>query len=137
MSSAAGKSPAVNPVLADVHVPFYPCAMKRKQTLFLKECLRYIDPTERQKLEESISQLQRDEHCVRRALSWTLMQAALAFAGLGYCAVFLDDSHDLLGLTSHFIFRMLCVLVVVPVICVPVFLGVAYCNRRKLDRHGE
>jgi hypothetical protein len=108
-----------------------------KQALFLKKCLRYVDAAERHKLEESISQLQRDKRCVRRALSLMFTHAALAFAGFGYCVVFLDDSHDLWGLTAHFIFRLFCVLVLVPVICVPFFLSVAYRNRRKLDQQGE
>ena len=108
-----------------------------KQALFLKECLSYVDAAERHKLEESISQLQRDKHCVGRALSLMFAQAGLAFAGFGFCAVFLEDSHDLWGLTTHFIFRLFCVLVLVPVICIPVFLSVAYRNSRKLDQQGE
>ena len=40
----------------------------QKQTAFLRQCLLYDDTGEGHKLEESITQLQRNERCVRRAV---------------------------------------------------------------------
>ena len=63
----------------------------QKQTAFLRQCLLYDDTAERHKLEERITQIQRDERVVRRAVLLMALLAALALAGLGYSAVFMAD----------------------------------------------
>jgi hypothetical protein len=61
----------------------------QKQTAFLRQCLRYDDSGERDKLEENIVQLQRNERCVRRAVWVMAWLVALAMVGLCYSAIVL------------------------------------------------
>src|ERR1051325_1694733 len=65
----------------------------QKQTEFLRQCLLYADTGERHKLEENITQLLRNERCLRRAVSVMALLVALAIAGIGYSAIFLTDEH--------------------------------------------
>src|SRR5437879_6483326 len=64
----------------------------QRETAFLRQCILYDDSGEGHKLQESITQLQRNERCVRRAVWLMALLAALAMAGLCYASVFMADN---------------------------------------------
>jgi hypothetical protein len=109
-----------------------------KETAFLRYCLVYDETEERHKLEASITQLQRDERCVRRALWVMAILAALAAIGLGYCAVFSSDYPDNTSrLMTQFIPKVFCALGLSSLISLLAFLALGARNRKKLDQRRE
>jgi uncharacterized membrane protein YuzA (DUF378 family) len=107
----------------------------QKEAAFLRQCLHYDDTAERHKLVESITQLQGNERCVRRALWLMMLLGALAVAGLGYSAVFLRDyPQELLGSMTQFITQLFCVLGLASMICMPVFLGLGAIYRKEMNQ---
>ena len=110
----------------------------QKQTAFLTQCIRYDDTIEHHKLEEKITELQRDEICVRRAVWLMALFAALAMAGLCYAAVFLADYPlNLSQFTAQLFIKVLCALGVGSLICLLAFLGLGTIYRKELDRRRE
>ena len=110
----------------------------QRETAFLRQCILYDDTGERHKLEESITQLQRNERCVQRAVWLMVLLAALAMAGLGYAAVFTADyTLDLLQFTADWITNALCALGAGSLICLLAFTGLGAVYRRELDRRRE
>ena len=63
----------------------------QKHTEFLRHCLRYGESAEHQALEKKITQIQRDERCVQRAVWLMAILTALAVAGLGYPAILVEN----------------------------------------------
>src|ERR1051325_7300427 len=109
-----------------------------KQTAFLRQCLLYHDAGERHELEESISQLQRNLHCVRRAVWLMALLVALAMAGLCYSAVVpTDDPHNLSQLVMQFSSKVFCALGLGSMICLVAFAGLGVVHRSKLDQRRE
>lgn len=109
-----------------------------KDTAFLRQCIHYDDSVERQKLEENISQLQRNERCVRRAVGLMAVLIAVAMAGICYAAIFLVEyPQDLTHLTSPLIVRVFCALGVGSLICVLAFGGLGLIYRKELDQRRE
>ncbi|HWV98985.1 MAG TPA: hypothetical protein VNZ64_04755 [Candidatus Acidoferrum sp.] len=107
----------------------------QKEAAFLRQCLHYDDTAERHKLVESITQLQGNERCVRRALWLMILLGALAVAGLGYSAVFLGDyPQELVGSMTQFITQLFCVLGLASMICMPVFLGLGAIYRKEMNQ---
>ena len=107
----------------------------QKQTAFLTQCIRYDG---HHKLEERITELQRNEICVRRAVWLMALFAALAMAGLGYAAVFLADYPlNLSQFTARLIIKVLCALGVGSLICLLAFLGLGAIYRKELDQRRE
>ena len=107
----------------------------QRQAAFLRQCLRYDDTAERHKLEQSITQLQGNERCVRRALWLMSLLGGAALVGLGYSAVFLGDyPQNLLGSLTQLITYLFCVLGLAAMICLPVFLGLGAFYRKELDQ---
>jgi hypothetical protein len=110
----------------------------QKETAFLRQCIGYDDTGERHRLEERITQLQRDERIVRRAVWLMALLAALAMAGLGYASVFMEG-HPLN--VSHWTTLMpvkaLSVLGVGSLLCLVVFLALGVGFRKELDRRRE
>ena len=92
-----------------------------RHTAFLRQCIGYDDTGERHKLEESITQLQGNERCMRRAVWLMALLVALAMAGLCYSAVFLTDYH-LLQFGTALISKVLCALGLGSLICLVLFL---------------
>src|SRR5438876_1956731 len=95
-----------------------------RDTDFLRHCLLYDDTAERHDLEERITQVQRDERCVRRAVWLMALMASLAAAGVCYSAVFrVDYPENMDQFITPFITRVLCALGLGSVICLLVFLA--------------
>jgi len=109
-----------------------------RETEFLKQCIRYEDTEERHRLEERITQIQRDERIVRRAVWLMALLAALAMAGLGYAAVLMVEYPlNVSELTSRFFIKALCALGAGSGVCLFVFLGLGAIFRKELDQRQE
>jgi formate hydrogenlyase subunit 3/multisubunit Na+/H+ antiporter MnhD subunit len=110
----------------------------QKETAFLRQCLLYDDTDERHKLEERITQAQRDERCVRHALWLMVLLAALAIAGLNYTAVFLEEFPQRMSIfATQFIVQFFCVLSLGSLICILAFVGLGMVYRKTLDQRRE
>ncbi|MEK7674641.1 MAG: hypothetical protein AAB676_02240 [Verrucomicrobiota bacterium] len=106
----------------------------QRETTFLREVIAYDDTAERHRLEETITQAQRDECCVRCAVWLMVLVIALAVTGLGYCAVFLEDFP---GNNSQLVVRLLFALALGALISLLVYVGFWVVYRRELDRRQE
>ena len=110
----------------------------RKETEFLRHCIRYDDTDERHRLEDRIAQILRDELCVRRAVWLMVLLAALAMAGLGYAAVFMAEYPlNVSQLTARFFIKALCVLGAGSLFCLFGFLILGVMFRKELDQRRE
>jgi hypothetical protein len=118
----------------------YPASMndRQRQTEFLSQCLLYDDSSERQQLAERIRHLQHNERAVRRAVWLMILLAALAFAGLGYAAVFLPEfPQNMQGFKLRFLPKLFGAVGVGSLICIPVFLGLEMLYRSELNKRRE
>ncbi len=109
-----------------------------KQTAFLRQCLLYDDTGQRDVLEETITQLQRNERCVRRASWLMVLLTALAIAGLCYSTVFLVDSpRNMPGFMTQFITKVFYALALGSLVCMVAFTGLGVVYRKELDQRRE
>ena len=109
-----------------------------KQTEFLRQCLLYDDTVERHKLEENITQLQRSEICVRRAVWVMALLVALAMAGLCYSTIFLTDRPlNMSQVVTQSISKVFCALGLGSLICLVSFVGLGFAYRKELDQRRE
>jgi hypothetical protein len=106
----------------------------QKHTEFLRHCLRYGDSAEHQALEKEITQIQRDERCVQRAVWLMAILTALTVAGLGYPAILVESFPDT---APQFFVNLVCALGVASLLCLLVFMGLGMVYRNKLDRRRE
>ncbi|MGB7748729.1 MAG: hypothetical protein WBN75_15750 [Verrucomicrobiia bacterium] len=106
----------------------------QKHTEFLRHCLRYGDSAEHQELEKEITRIQRDEHCVQRAVWLMAILTALAVAGLGYPAILVENFPYS---APQFIVNLVCVLGLASLLCLLVFMGLGMVYRRMLDQRRE
>jgi hypothetical protein len=106
----------------------------QRETAFLWHCLRYEDSAEHQALDERITQIQRDERCVRRAVWLMALLTALVVAGLCYAAVLVDNFPYN---TPQLIVNIICALGLASMICMVVFVGLRMVYRMKLDQRRE
>lgn len=106
----------------------------QKETAFLREVIVYDDTVERHKLDERITEIQRNECCVRSAVWLMVLLIALAIAGLGYSAIFLKDFS---GDHSHFLIKLFCVLGLGSLISLLAYMGFWLIYRKELDRRHE
>jgi hypothetical protein len=110
----------------------------QRETAFLRQWLLYDDTAERYKLEEGITQAQRDERCVGRAVLLMVLLTALAAAGLCYAALFpADFPQNMRQFIAPFIVRALCALGVGSLICMLAFAGLWAVCRKELDQRRE
>ena len=110
----------------------------QRDLAFLRQCLLYDDTAERHKLEQHLTKLQRDDQCVRRAVWFMALLAALAMMGLCYAAVFLTDSPEsMTRFMTRFIIKSLCALGLASMICLLAFIGLGASYRKELDRRRE
>jgi hypothetical protein len=110
----------------------------KRETAFLRQCLLYDDTGERHKLEERITQLQRNERCVQRAVWLMAVLAALAMAGLGYCAFFCEDyPQNMSRFITQFTSKVVCALGLGSLICLLAFVGLGVGYRKELDQRRE
>jgi hypothetical protein len=105
-----------------------------KHTEFLRHCLRYGDSTEHQALEKEITQIQRDERCVQRAVWLMGILTALVVAILGYPAILVENFPYS---APQFIVNLVFSLGLASMICLLVFMGLGMVYRRKLDQRRE
>ena len=106
----------------------------QKHTEFLRHCLRYGESAEHQALEEKITQIQRDERCVQRAVWLMAIFTALAVAGLGYPVILVEGFPYNV---PQFTLNLVCALGVASFICLLLFVGLGMAYRRKLDQRRE
>jgi formate hydrogenlyase subunit 3/multisubunit Na+/H+ antiporter MnhD subunit len=110
----------------------------QRETAFLRQCILYDDTEERHRLEEKITQIERDERIVRRAVWLMALLAALAMAGLGYVAIFLAQYPlNVSQLSTQFFVKALCAVGAGSLACLFLFLGLGAVYRRELDHHRE
>jgi len=111
---------------------------REKDMAFLRQCILHDDSAERHKLEDSITHLETNERCVRRAIGVMALFIALSLAGLCYSAVCLAD---LPQSTSQFmmlsISKVFCALGLGSLICLFAFLGLAIAYRRELAQRRD
>jgi len=107
---------------------------RERETEFLRHCIGYDDTEARHDLEAKITQAERDERCVRRAVWLAVLLTAIGIAGLCYAAIFVADfpyssdqrlvkTFGALGLGS--------------LICLPGLLGYWGFCRKELNRRRE
>ncbi len=106
----------------------------QKHTEFLRHCLRYGDSAEHEALEKKITQIQRDERCVQRAMWLMAILTALAVAILGYPAILVENFPYN---TPQFTLNLVFALGLASLICLLVFGGLGMVYRRMLDRRRE
>jgi hypothetical protein len=110
----------------------------QRQTEFLRQCILYNDTAEHRQLETRITELQRDEICVRRAVWLMALFAALAMAGLCYATILVTDNPPRFAdISERFLLKALCVLGVGSMICLVVFFGLGLMYRKELDQRRE
>ncbi len=109
-----------------------------RETAFLRRCIRYERGAAGRQLDERISDVQRDERCLRRA-SWLMaMVAMVAAAGLGYGALLVDDFPERLSVfASLVVIKIFCALGTGSLICLLAFTGVGLLHRKELNRRRE
>jgi hypothetical protein len=64
---------------------------RNTERAFLKLLIAHDTSKESQQLQHSLSQAERDEKCIRRALSLVVMLFMLSLVGLGYCAILFPE----------------------------------------------
>jgi hypothetical protein len=106
----------------------------QKHTEFLRQCILYDESAARQELEEGITQIQRNERCVQRAVWLMALLTALALAVLGHAAIL---GENFPYSTPHFIMNLICALGVGSLISLLVFVGLGMVYRKKLDQRRE
>jgi hypothetical protein len=104
---------------------------QKRETEFLRKCIRYDESARRRELEATITQIQRDQQCVRSG-TWLMgVLLLLAVIALGYAGLFVDNFpyHP-----SQRLFHILIALGAGSLISMLAFecLGVAY--RRRLNQ---
>src|SRR2546423_11782526 len=110
----------------------------QRETAFLRQVLLYDDTAERHKLEEVITQLQRNERCVRRAVWLMALFVALAMAGLCYSALFLaDHPQNMSQFVTPFLSKVFCALGLGSLICLVCFVALGAAYRKDLDQRRE
>src|SRR5712664_220239 len=110
----------------------------QRETAFLRQCILYDDSGEGHKLQESITQLQRNERCVRRAVWLMALLATLAMAALCYASVFMADNPlNPFQLISQWVIKVLCARGVWLLICLVAFTALGAVYRKELVRRRE
>lgn len=107
----------------------------QRETAFLRQIIRYDDTVARHCLEAKMTEVERNERCVRRAVLLMALLAGLAAAGLCYSIIFLGDFPEN---KSQLILKVFGGLGLGSLICLPVFVGYWMVHRRALDvQRGE
>ncbi len=106
----------------------------QKETDFLEHIILYGDADERLELEKRIAQVQRDQRCVKRAISVMAVFPLLMVAGLAYGKI-LEDNFPYAE--SPFFVKVICELGLASLICLAVFASVWAFYHRKLNRLRE
>lgn len=111
---------------------------RQKDMEFLRQCLLHDDTTECLKLQELITQAQRNERCLRRAVWLMVLLAAVAIAGLSYTTIFLPTfPQNASQYLTPFSVKVYCAVGIASLICLFSFLGLGMIHRRQLDQRRE
>ena len=106
----------------------------QKHTEFLRHCLRYGESDEHLALDKKITQIQRDERCVQRAVWLMAILTALVVAGLGYPAILVENFPDTV---PEFIVNLVCALGAASLVCLLAFASLGMVYRNKLNQRRE
>jgi hypothetical protein len=107
---------------------------RERETEFLRHCIGYDDTDARHDLEAKISQAQRDERCVRRAVWVVVLLTAVGLAGLCYAAIFVADFPNS---SDQRMVKTFGALGLGSLICLPGFLGFWGFYRKELNLRRE
>jgi hypothetical protein len=105
-----------------------------KQTEFLKRCLGYEESARCRELKQQITQIQRDERCVRSAVWLMAILTALAVTGLGYPAILLANFPYSAPQT---IVNLVCAVGVASLVSLVAFVILGMVYRKMLDKRRE
>jgi hypothetical protein len=102
---------------------------------FLKTLIRQLDRRERHGLCDKLATAEREERCLRRAVSVMVVLFMLSVAGMFYCSLLLPEVYD--G-PSYSVIQCLSVLALGSLISNTVFLAYLFWHRTAMNRlHGE
>ncbi len=105
-----------------------------KETAFLHHCICFDESPGRQDLADSLTNIQRDERCVRNGIRVLVLIALLAVAIFCYGMILLDGfPQD----TSQLLLKIIASVGVAAVICLVVFAGLQIIFRARLDERRE
>jgi hypothetical protein len=107
---------------------------KEWNTDLLTQCIRYDDSGEIHKHEEKISQIQKEERCLRRAVWLMAALAGFALVGAGHSFILLED---LPPYKSDAIMQVFGVLGVASLISLLAFAGLLVVRRYQLGEQRE
>ena len=105
-----------------------------KQTEFLKRCLGYEESARCRELKQQITQIQRDERCVRSAVWLMAILTALAVTGLGYPAILLANFPYS---APRFIVNLFCSIGAGSFVSFLAFAGLGVIYRKRLEHRRE
>lgn len=105
-----------------------------KQTEFLKRCLGYEESARCRELKQQITQIQRDERCVRGAVWLMAILTAMAVTGLGYPAILLANFPYSAPQT---IVNLVCAVGVASLVSLVAFVILGMVYRKMLDNRRE
>ena len=109
-----------------------------RETDFLGHCLLYDDSGDGHQLQQRITQVKREERCVRRALKWLMVAALLAFSGLCYSVLFMPEHPGTVSpMTRQVITNTLSVIGLGSLICMLGFRILVSMYRRELEKRRE
>lgn len=110
-----------------------------REMTHLRKFIAHDDTTERHEVEAKVTQAERDERCVRRAIWLMVVLAALAAVGLGYAAVLLEDyPQNLPRFFTHYMVKGSCALGLASLVSLICFVGLWTLYRNALhDRREE
>jgi hypothetical protein len=110
----------------------------QRDMAFLRRVMAHGDTSERRQLEEEITQAERDERCVRRAVRLMAVLAALATVGLGYAAVLLADyPGNMPRFATHGLVKVSCALGLASLVSLLAFVALAAVYRKDLGKRRE
>jgi hypothetical protein len=111
---------------------------RQKDTEFLRQCLLHDETAECLELQETITQAQRNERCLRRAVWLMVLLTGLAIAGLSYTTIFLPNfPQNTSQFLTPFSVKVFCAVGIASLICLLSFLGLGMIHRRQLDQRRE
>ena len=110
----------------------------QREAAFLRQAILYDDTAERHKLEQRVTQIERDARCVQRAVWLMVLLTTVGIAGLCYCGVFLGDfPQNMTQFSTRIVVKVFAALGLGSLISLLAFmcLGVAY--RQELNSRRE
>ena len=111
---------------------------RERETAFLRQFLVHDNSAERHLLEERITQAQRDERCVGRAVMLMAVLTMVAVAGLCYAALFLTETpQNMFQFITPLTIKVWCALGVGSFICMVAFGGLRVVYRKELEQRRD